>query len=358
MRNASNTLRTASVDSFRLARMWSHRVFSHILLVSFISAAMAIGWSDICILSTKTCYFHPLNAAPYNIIANFVSRGGLAGDGWTILINPYSMPCDVSNCTLVDGVTDSGPDSGIFAYNFGHMIVPWSSFTIRSMVPGVKVQLHVNSAFFNNNVRSTPVCGVMTLFGQGVSVTDMHFIYSDECAEGSVTNLGAIENAQRVGITMKQSSTGTSLFKDITCDGCFTPIALIPYTTATIDTTNSIIDGVFTTHTTNCPPISFLCGACIGALQVLNIPTTHRAWWTTTMVPTGTITLFNTTAAYAGDTGIVSSTSNSIPACTISQTSLSVTTIILLVLIVMIVIHLIWSIFEAFKKKAHTRKEN
>lgn len=263
------------------------------------------------------------------------------------------MSCDASNCTNVDSVALHGPNSGLMQYNFGHIVVPWSSFTVRSMVPGVMVNSNVNSDFYNNNIRSAPACGVMTLYGQGVSITDMHFVYSDECVDDSV-----VENSQRVAITMKQTTTGTSSFNNLTCDNCFTPVALIPHGAETIDTTNTNIDNVYTTHDPIWPPISFLCGACVGGLSVENIPSNQSAWWTSSMVPTGTIKLFNTTASFAGSSGIACTASQSIPECSISQTSLSVTTIVMIVLILMIVIHLLWSIFEMFKKKAHTMKND
>lgn len=266
-----------------------------------VTATCDLTWLDVCNTLTRTCYFHPLNCAPFNNIALFLTaQSPVATHGYTIKVNPYADSCSNvgNNCTTFRVVS-------VFEYDLGHVTVPFNSFTIQSMDPTQSIAITVNAAFYNDNILSTPICGVLIMTGIAVSVQHMAFTFTGPCAQEDV-----VKFSDRVPVTAIGSLTGASYYNKITCSGCFTPLAIRPgdlfqnFPVAAIDTTGTTV-GNITSNTTDewaGSPVSFMCAACVGAIS-LDLRTTDRVWWTSQMAPTrlpdATYILFNVTDAYS-----------------------------------------------------------
>lgn len=297
-------------------------------------------------------------------MANFIGQSGrnIVGDGWTIFINPYAQACDPSNCR---DITHLDPTKGLYPYSFGHLVVPYSNFTITSFIAGIPIEVHVNDKFFQNNIRNIPQCSVMTIIGTRVIVKNIHFIYDGRCAQQTIDQDGIvpIDYMYRIPVRVQNKAIGVSRFHNLSCSDCFTPLAIIPLaldaanSVATVDTTGAVVINV-TSATTQLwagRPLAFLCGACIGGLTI-DIITSQVIWWTSQMLPVGTFSLFNVSTIFQPVVQI--STPATLHSCGASQSSINTMIILLIVAIVLIgVFGILFGVFAIHEKLIKRAKQ-
>ena len=160
------------------------------------------------------------------------------------------------------------------------------------------VTFNIGNAFYTNNIRNKPQCGVMTFLGQNVAVSSMHFDYSGSCKNES-------SYSDRIPIRTVSAKTGTSTFEHISCNGCFAPVGIFPGNlesltpVLSVDTAGTVITSV-SSH--ELEPwagkyVAVVCGNCLNSITI-NIDSDQMVWWTSTMHPGGNPTLFNISEGY------------------------------------------------------------
>lgn len=132
-------------------------LFIILFLTLYSTPTHSLSWTDICILSTRTCYIWNDNPAPFNDLSTLIT-GPVCANGCTLFLSPYSGTC-------LDPVSCSLPNASLPFTTFilPRLSISQNAISISSLDPATNVNIQQDN------------CPALTISGNSVSLSGLSF---------------------------------------------------------------------------------------------------------------------------------------------------------------------------------------